>query len=148
MAAERAAQRAAYPAIVPTFDGRPATAEESQEILGDVRTEGEGNFLRASEPHFSGAGWEEDAGYVPATHLGIAWHRVMGSPPIMSDPLGLGLAFSWAGQVGFLVASSVVTIKGSLDRHSYSYGSQHEAEDRDGSVGYEKASYGQSEGNG
>jgi hypothetical protein len=42
MAAERAAQRGAYPAVVPTFDGRPATAEVSLEILGDLPTDGEG----------------------------------------------------------------------------------------------------------
>jgi hypothetical protein len=57
------------------------------------------------------------------------------------DPLGLGLAFSWAGQVGFLVASSVVTIKTSLGRHSYGHGGQHEPENREGSARYEKASY-------
>jgi hypothetical protein len=50
--------------------------------------------------------------------------------------------------LGFLVASTVVTIKMSLKLHSHSYGSQHEAENREGSAGYEKAGYRQSEGNG
>jgi len=32
----------AYPSVVPTFSGRPATSEEFQELLGDLPTDGEG----------------------------------------------------------------------------------------------------------
>ena len=33
---------ASYPIVVPAFSGRPATAEEFQELLGDLPTDGEG----------------------------------------------------------------------------------------------------------
>lgn len=32
----------AYPAVMPSFSGRPATAEELQALLGDLTTDGEG----------------------------------------------------------------------------------------------------------